>query len=83
MGRYTKRKKNFYMSSNKRQKLDTIVGTIGYLATCNTHEDVCVKEGYSILNSYADKIYGPEILGKPYMHFETDHSEILKKMGSA
>ncbi|KAF2353334.1 hypothetical protein FHG87_015912 [Trinorchestia longiramus] len=61
MGRFSKRKKSFYVASNKRQRLDTILGTVGYLATCNTHEDVCVKEGYSLLNSYADKLYGPEV----------------------
>ncbi|KAA0196985.1 hypothetical protein HAZT_HAZT001195 [Hyalella azteca] len=60
MGKFSKRKKSFYLPPNKKQRLDTIIGSVGYLATCNTHEDVCVKEGYSLLNCFADKLYGPE-----------------------
>lgn len=64
MGKNTKRKKSFYLAPSKRHRLDTIPGTIGFLGTCNTHEDVCVKEGYSLLNRYADQLYGPEQISK-------------------
>ncbi|XP_032233846.2 THUMP domain-containing protein 1 isoform X2 [Nematostella vectensis] len=34
-------------------------GMCGILVTCNERENACVSEAYSILNEYADKLYGP------------------------
>ena len=33
----------------------------GFLLTCNNREREAVREGYNLLNEYADKIFGPEI----------------------
>ena len=33
----------------------------GFLLTCNNREKETVREGYNLLNEYADKIFGPEI----------------------
>lgn len=35
-------------------------GMKGFLLTCNNREKETVREGYSLLNEYADKLYGPE-----------------------
>ena len=33
----------------------------GFLLTCNNREKETVREGYNLLNEYADKIFGPEM----------------------
>jgi tRNA acetyltransferase TAN1 len=53
---------------NKRQKTDVPAGhrlapgQKGFLITCNDRERDAVKESYNILNEYADKLYGPEVI---------------------
>ncbi|XP_038064339.1 THUMP domain-containing protein 1-like [Patiria miniata] len=63
-----KRSKAFYIqsSSNKKMRRDKSldVGMRGFLLTCNRTEQLCVREGYSLLGEYADKLYGPEKLGE-------------------
>ena len=65
MGKYSKRKKNFYLQPSKRSKVD-ITDEIGFLATCNAHQNIGVKEGYHLLNHYGDLMYGPEVLNSKY-----------------
>lgn len=36
------------------------VGMQGILITCNMNQRKCTAEAYSLLNEYADKLYGPE-----------------------
>ncbi|GCB70080.1 hypothetical protein scyTo_0010695 [Scyliorhinus torazame] len=36
------------------------VGMQGLLITCNMNEKKCTAEAYSLLNEYADQLYGPE-----------------------
>uniref|UniRef100_A0A6A7FTZ8 THUMP domain-containing protein 1-like n=2 Tax=Hirondellea gigas TaxID=1518452 RepID=A0A6A7FTZ8_9CRUS len=60
MGKFSKRNKSFYVAARKKQKVDIIVGTVGYLGTCNSYEDRAVREGYDLLNRYANQIYGEE-----------------------
>lgn len=31
-------------------------GMIGFLCTCNTREQDCVRESYNVLNEYADRL---------------------------
>jgi len=33
---------------------------VGFLLTCNNREREAVKEGYNLLNEFADKLFGPE-----------------------
>lgn len=40
-------------------------GLQGILITCNMNERKCVEEAYSLLNEYADDLYGPEKVGAP------------------
>ncbi|XP_030068642.1 THUMP domain-containing protein 1 isoform X1 [Microcaecilia unicolor] len=55
--------------ASKRQKVckQLEVGMQGILITCNMNERKCVGEAYSLLNEYADQLYGPE-------KFTDDHS---------
>ncbi|CAL8286156.1 unnamed protein product [Arctogadus glacialis] len=59
-----KRSKKRYASSrgNKRYKgcRELEVGMQGIIITCNMNEKKCTSEAYSLLNEYADKLYGPE-----------------------
>uniref|UniRef100_A0A672LY58 THUMP domain-containing protein n=1 Tax=Sinocyclocheilus grahami TaxID=75366 RepID=A0A672LY58_SINGR len=36
------------------------VGAQGVLVTCNMNERKCTSEAFSLLNEYADALYGPE-----------------------
>ncbi|GAA6094119.1 THUMP domain-containing protein 1 [Tachysurus ichikawai] len=40
-------------------------GMKGVLITCNMKERRCTSEAYSLLNEYADQLYGPEQLAEP------------------
>ncbi|XP_058237066.1 THUMP domain-containing protein 1 [Hemibagrus wyckioides] len=40
-------------------------GMQGVLITCNMKERRCTAEAYSLLNEYADQLYGPEQLAEP------------------
>ncbi|KAG2455829.1 THUM1 protein, partial [Polypterus senegalus] len=57
-----KRKKKQYTNCAKKYKNydELTVGMQGILITCNMKEKKCTAEAYSLLNEYADKIYGPE-----------------------
>ncbi|KAJ3614304.1 hypothetical protein NHX12_017878 [Muraenolepis orangiensis] len=59
-----KRSKKRYTSilGNKRYKgaRELEVGMQGIIITCNMNERKCTSEAYSLLNEYADKLYGPE-----------------------
>ena len=59
-----KRSKKRYASGrgNKRFKgcRELEVGMQGIIITCNMNEKKCTSEAYSLLNEYADKLYGPE-----------------------
>lgn len=63
-GKGKKRSKAYYRKSahgGKRQKTDSNhlkPGIQGFLIMCNTNEMSAVREGYNILNEYADAIYG-------------------------
>lgn len=35
-------------------------GALGVLVTCNMNERKCTSEVFSLLNEYADALYGPE-----------------------
>ena len=78
MGKHTKRKKSFYLAPNKRHCGDKkILNTIGYLGTCSGHEDICVRECYTLLNEFADKLYGKVTEGE-YINFQ--FSKVIKIM---
>ncbi|XP_076839161.1 THUMP domain-containing protein 1-like [Brachyhypopomus gauderio] len=47
------------------------VGMRGVLVTCNMNERKCTWEAYSLLNEYADELFGPEKFADP----EESHSE--------
>ncbi|XP_005999684.1 THUMP domain-containing protein 1 isoform X2 [Latimeria chalumnae] len=68
-----KRSRAQYMNHGKRQKggRELEVGMQGILITCNMNERKCTAEAYSLLNEYADQLYGPEKFGEE----EGDHSE--------
>ncbi|XP_041098515.1 THUMP domain-containing protein 1-like [Polyodon spathula] len=42
------------------------VGMQGILLTCNMNQSKCTAEAYSLLNEYADKLYGPEKVRCPH-----------------
>ncbi|XP_022091488.1 THUMP domain-containing protein 1-like [Acanthaster planci] len=64
-----KRSKAFYIQSSlpsgKKMRRDRFldVGMRGFLLTCNRMELLCLREAYSLLSEYADKLYGPEKMG--------------------
>uniref|UniRef100_H3AAA8 THUMP domain-containing protein 1 n=1 Tax=Latimeria chalumnae TaxID=7897 RepID=H3AAA8_LATCH len=62
-----KRSRAQYMNHGKRQKggRELEVGMQGILITCNMNERKCTAEAYSLLNEYADQLYGPEKVGSP------------------
>ncbi|XP_029432548.1 THUMP domain-containing protein 1 [Rhinatrema bivittatum] len=66
-----KREKAQFGGFAKRQKgsKQLEVGMQGILITCNMNERKCVGEAYSLLNEYADRLYGPEKFTE-----EDDHS---------
>ncbi|XP_077094288.1 THUMP domain-containing protein 1 [Siphateles boraxobius] len=55
-------RKRFGGHSHKRHKgsRELEVGAQGVLVTCNMNERKCTSEAYSLLNEYADALYGPE-----------------------
>ena len=61
-----KRKKQFYINQSlkqaKRAKLQCLEsGMTGFLLTCNNNrKKETLRDAYSLLNEYADKLYGPE-----------------------
>jgi len=57
-----KRPKAYYLKCAKqsRHKPTMEAGQKGFLITCNNRERECIRETYSLLNKYADKLYGPE-----------------------
>jgi len=61
MGKCNKRKKNFYLPASKRQRnnKEDLVGSVGYLGSCNNKDDIAVREAYDLLNTFADRLYGP------------------------
>jgi len=66
-----KAKKQQYFNAVKKSRkyekgLILREGMVGFLITCNNREREAVKEGYNILNEYADKLFGPEV--KPDVH---------------
>jgi len=61
MGKGSKRKKSYYMGPAKRQRKQEVAGSVGYLGSCNTREDIAVRECYDLLNAYADQVHGPVV----------------------
>ncbi|XP_076839068.1 THUMP domain-containing protein 1 [Brachyhypopomus gauderio] len=53
------------------------VGMRGVLVTCNMNERKCTWEAYSLLNEYADELFGPEKFADP----EESHSEEEEEEG--
>ncbi|XP_069503272.1 THUMP domain-containing protein 1 [Ambystoma mexicanum] len=62
-----KRSRAQYGGSIKRQKgaRQLEAGMQGILITCNMNERKCVGEAYSLLNAYAEELYGPEKFSEP------------------
>ncbi|XP_050410082.2 THUMP domain-containing protein 1 [Patella vulgata] len=63
-----KRPKSYYKkcANVKRKRLNILEGGLkGFIITCCDREKEATREAYSILNDYADKLYGPE-------NFKTD-----------
>ena len=61
-----KAKRQQYLNAVKRSKKYEAGKVLkedmkGFLLTCNNREREAVREGYNLLNEYADKIFGPEI----------------------
>ena len=55
--------KRYYANAAKKAKLAKyrmVPGAKGFLLFCNHHEKETVREGYRILNQFADEIYGKE-----------------------
>lgn len=61
-----KRPKSYYLKcaqgGKKKHLNDLDAGMKGFLVTCNKYEKETVREMYNILNEYADKKLGPEVL---------------------
>ncbi|EEB14693.1 thump domain containing protein, putative [Pediculus humanus corporis] len=58
-----KNKSSYKHHLNKRRRFNELEpGLSGFLCTCNNKlkEKNCIWEAYSILNEYADKLFGPE-----------------------
>ncbi|XP_056100688.1 THUMP domain-containing protein 1 [Rhinichthys klamathensis goyatoka] len=55
-------RKRFGGHAHKRHKgsRELEMGAQGVLVTCNMNERKCTSEAYSLLNEYADALYGPE-----------------------
>ncbi|XP_036400354.1 THUMP domain-containing protein 1 [Megalops cyprinoides] len=55
-------KKRYANYGNKKVKTsrELEVGMQGILITCNMNERKCTAEAFSLLNEYADQLYGPE-----------------------
>ncbi|KAK7160960.1 hypothetical protein R3I94_003815 [Phoxinus phoxinus] len=55
-------RKRFGGHAHKRQRgsRELEVGAQGVLITCNMNERKCTSEAFSLLNEYADALYGPE-----------------------
>ena len=55
--------KRHYANAAKKAKLAKyrmVPGAKGFLLFCNHHEKETVREGYRILNQFADEMYGKE-----------------------
>ena len=59
-----KRNKAYYVASAKKRRWASCLdaGMKGFLVTCNNQEKQCVRESYNLLNEYADKLYGPQVV---------------------
>ena len=57
-----KRKKSYYVQSSNKKGVSGLhalePGMKGFLITCNNREREAVREGYNLLNEYADQMYG-------------------------
>ncbi|XP_023670794.2 THUMP domain-containing protein 1 isoform X2 [Paramormyrops kingsleyae] len=55
-------RKRYGNYKNKKYKgsRELEVGMQGILITCNINERKCISEAFSLLNEYADQLYGPE-----------------------
>ena len=58
------RKKNYFKAAKKSKKYAEgkvlKEGMVGFLLTCNNREKEAVREGYNLLNEFADKLFGSE-----------------------
>ena len=62
-GKKRRKDKRYYANAAKRAKMAKyrmVPGAKGFLLFCNRHEKETVREGYKILNQFADKMYGKE-----------------------
>ena len=71
-----KRKKSSFFKQNykkcKPNKGLLAEGMTGFIVTCNFKEYHCLKEGYNLLNEFADKLYGNNALKtEPDVDIET------------
>lgn len=81
-----KKPKSYYRKSGpnyRKQDCKLQPGMKGILITCSGNESQGVKEAYSLLNEYADQIYGPETnevdSQQPDKESDDDISESLEK----
>jgi len=61
--RRKRKDKSYYVNAAKKAKMAKyrmVPGAKGFLLFCNHHEKETVREGYRILNQFADEIYGKE-----------------------
>jgi len=60
------RKQQYFQTAKKSRKFEQGLvlreGMMGFLITCNNREKEAVREGYNLLNEFADKLVGPEEL---------------------
>jgi len=58
------RKQNYFKAAKKSKKYAEgkvlKEGMVGFLLTCNNREKEAVREGYNLLNEFADKLFGSE-----------------------
>ena len=62
-GKKRRKDKRYYANAAKKAKMAKyrmVPGAKGFLLFCNRHEKETVREGYRILNQFADKMYGKE-----------------------
>ena len=60
-----KRKANkgkWHQHSAKKRKFALCPDLKGFLLFCNSKEKETIREAYILLNEFADRIYGPEVL---------------------
>ena len=72
-----KRKKGYYIkcAKGKKAKYSHVLeaGIQGFIITCNNAERQAVKDAYSLLNEYADKLYGPEKVVQSFVLLGTNY----------